>query len=72
MHVVNQGLSEKEVIGAQNGWCDALINISKTHKGVKEARKLAKNVIDANKKDIHTLKNMRYINWNEILLQYLY
>ncbi len=49
VHIVNQGLSEKEVLGAQNGWCSALVNISAIHKdkGVKHARKLAKEVIDA-------------------------
>lgn len=47
--VVNQGLSESEVLSAQNGWCDALLKISATHedKGQKAAEKLAKDVIDA-------------------------
>lgn len=47
--VVNQGLSEQEVLNAQNGWCAALVDISKTNeeKGHDAAKKLAKNVIDA-------------------------
>ncbi|MBT1451717.1 hypothetical protein KJ365_12570 [Glaciecola sp. XM2] len=47
--VVNQGLSEQEVLDAQNGWCAALLDISKTNedKGQAEAAKLAKNIIDA-------------------------
>ena len=47
--VVNQGLSEQEVLAAQKGWCQALVDISKTHeeKGQAAAKSLAKNVIDA-------------------------
>ena len=32
--VVNQGLSEQEVLNAQNGWCAALLDISKTNKTI--------------------------------------
>lgn len=47
--VVNQGLSEKEVLAAQQGWCSALVDISKTHetKGQPAAKALAEKVIDA-------------------------
>ncbi|MFT5669301.1 MAG: hypothetical protein ACJAU4_000998 [Glaciecola sp.] len=47
--VVNQGLSEQEVLAAQQGWCNALVDISKTNedKGQAEAKVLAKQVIDA-------------------------
>jgi|TARA_R100000005_G_scaffold32589_1_gene14843 hypothetical protein len=47
--VVNQGLSEQEVLAAQTGWCSALVDISKTHeeKGQAAAKELAKTVIDA-------------------------
>jgi hypothetical protein len=47
--VVNQGLSEQEVLNAQNGWCAALLDISKINKdkGQAAAETLAKNVIDA-------------------------
>lgn len=47
--VVNQGLSEQEVLAAQNGWCAALLDISKTNeeKGQAAASVLAKNIIDA-------------------------
>jgi hypothetical protein len=47
--VVNQGLSEQEVLNAQNGWCAALLDISKTNedKGQAAATALAKNIIDA-------------------------
>jgi hypothetical protein len=49
VQVVNQGLSEKEVLDAQNGWCAALLDISKTHdeKGQEAAKELASNIIDA-------------------------
>ena len=47
--VVNQGISEAEVLAAQQGWCNALLDISKTHKeqGHAAAKKLAKDIIDA-------------------------
>lgn len=47
--VVNMGLTEKEVMDAQQGWCNALLDISKTHdqKGKKAAKKLASEIIDA-------------------------
>jgi hypothetical protein len=47
--VVNQGISEQEVLAAQQGWCAALVNISNTHEtsGQAAAKTLAENVIDA-------------------------
>lgn len=47
--VVNQGLSEQEVLAAQQGWCKALVDISSTHEneGQAAAKVLAKQVIDA-------------------------
>lgn len=47
--VVNQGISEQEVLAAQQGWCAALVNISNTHasSGQAAAKTLAENVIDA-------------------------
>jgi hypothetical protein len=47
--VVNQGLSEKEVLAAQQGWCAALVDISKVHEdeGQAAAKSLAEQVIDA-------------------------
>jgi hypothetical protein len=47
--VVNQGLSEQEVLAAQQGWCNALVQISETHEddGQAAAKELAKEVIDA-------------------------
>jgi hypothetical protein len=47
--VVNQGLSEKEVLAAQQGWCNALIDLSKVYeeKGQTAAKNLAAKVIDA-------------------------
>ncbi|WP_371194031.1 hypothetical protein [Glaciecola sp. SC05] len=47
--VVNMGLSEQEVLNAQQGWCNALLDISKTNedKGQAAAKTLAKQVIDA-------------------------
>lgn len=46
--VVNQALSEKEVLAAQQGWCSALVDISATHEreGQAAAKALAKEVID--------------------------
>ena len=42
-------ITEAAVLGAQEGWCDALVSISKTHaeKGQAAAKKLAGEVIDA-------------------------
>lgn len=47
--VVNQGISEQEVLAAQQGWCSALVNISNTHEtsGQAAAKTLAGNIIDA-------------------------
>ena len=47
--VTNMGVSEQEVLNAQQGWCDALLNISKTNedKGQAAAKNLAKQIIDA-------------------------
>jgi hypothetical protein len=47
--VVNQGVTESEVLAAQKGWCDALVNISATHEsqGQEAAKALAADVIDA-------------------------
>jgi hypothetical protein len=47
--VVNQSLSENEVLAAQQGWCSALVDISKTHEehGQPAAKALAEKVIDA-------------------------
>lgn len=48
-NVVNQAISENEVLNAQNGWCQALIDISNTHakSGQAAAKALAEEVIDA-------------------------
>lgn len=47
--VVNQGISEAEVLAAQNSWCQALVQISQTHatQGQAAAKALAERVIDA-------------------------
>jgi hypothetical protein len=47
--VVNQGLSEAEVLAAQQGWCKALVDIAATHakSGQPAAKALAEQVIDA-------------------------
>jgi hypothetical protein len=47
--VVNQGLSEAEVLAAQQGWCKALVDISTTHQrsGQPAAKAMAEGVIDA-------------------------
>lgn len=47
--VVNQAVTEGEVVAAQRGWCDALVNISQTNaeKGQAAAKTLAEQVIDA-------------------------
>lgn len=47
--VVNQAVTESEVLAAQTGWCDALVNISTTHEaqGQEAAKALAEAVIDA-------------------------
>lgn len=46
--VVNQGVTESEVVAAQNAWCGALVNISSTHaaQGNAAAKALAEKVID--------------------------
>lgn len=47
--VVNQAITEQEVIAAQNAWCNALVDISKTHEaeGQAAAKALAEKIIDA-------------------------
>ena len=47
--VVNQAISEQEVLASQQGWCDALVDISSTHAkdGQAAAKALAEQVIDA-------------------------
>jgi hypothetical protein len=47
--VVNQGITEAEVLAAQNSWCQALVQISQTHatQGQAAAKALAEKVIDA-------------------------
>ena len=47
--VVNQSISEQEVLNAQQGWCSALVDISTTHaaSGQQAAKALAEQVIDA-------------------------
>lgn len=47
--VVNQGISEQEVLAAQQGWCSALVNISNIYEtsGHAAAKTLASNIIDA-------------------------
>lgn len=46
---VNQAVTEAEVLAAQQAWCNALVQISQTHrdKGVEAARALAEQVIDS-------------------------
>jgi hypothetical protein len=45
---VNQGITEAEVLAAQGGWCQALVDISQTHErsGQAAAKALAERVID--------------------------
>ena len=47
--VVNQAISEADVVAAQKAWCNALVNISQTHarSGQVAAKALAEQVIDA-------------------------
>lgn len=47
--VVNQAITEQEVLSAQQGWCKALVDISATHEkeGQAAAKALAEKVIDA-------------------------
>jgi len=47
--VVNQAIDESEVLDAQNGWCQALTDISSTYaeEGQSAAKDLAEDVIDA-------------------------
>ncbi len=47
--VVNQAVTETEVLAAQRAWCDALVSISKTGEtqGQAAAKALAEKVIDA-------------------------
>lgn len=46
--VVNQAISEQELLAAQQGWCKALVDISSTHdqSGQVAAKALAEKVID--------------------------
>ncbi|MCU0763134.1 MAG: hypothetical protein MUF76_09185 [Hydrogenophaga sp.] len=47
--VVNQGITEAEVLAGQKAWCQALVDISTTHQrnGQAAAKALAEKVIDA-------------------------
>jgi len=47
--VVNQSISEAEVLGAQQAWCQALVDISSTYakEGQPAAKALAEKVIDS-------------------------
>ena len=47
--VVNQALTEKEVLAAQQGWCKALVDISTAHTtgGQAAAKALAEKVLDS-------------------------
>lgn len=47
--VVNQAISEQEVLASQQGWCEALVDISTLHakEGQAAAKALAEQVIDA-------------------------
>lgn len=47
--VVNQAITEAEVLAAQKNWCLALVNISQTHakQGQPAAKALAEKVIDS-------------------------
>lgn len=47
--VVNQAITEAEVLAAQKGWCQALVDISAAHSksGQPAAKALAEKVIDA-------------------------
>ncbi|MFN4236514.1 MAG: hypothetical protein ACK4FZ_04625 [Vogesella sp.] len=47
--VVNQAITEKEVLAAQQAWCNALININATYEkdGKAAAKALAEKVIDS-------------------------
>jgi hypothetical protein len=47
--VVNQSITEAEVLGAQKAWCEALVTISRTGEtqGQAAAKALAEKVIDA-------------------------
>lgn len=47
--VVNQAISENEVLAAQKAWCDALVSISGVYaaQGMPAAKALAEKVIDA-------------------------
>ena len=47
--IVNQSITESEVLGAQRAWCDALVSISRTGEtqGQAAAKALAEKVIDA-------------------------
>jgi hypothetical protein len=46
--VTNRAITETEVLAAQKGWCDALVNISQEHEknGQAAAKKMAEQVID--------------------------
>ena len=47
--VVNRGITEAEVLAAQRGWCQALVDISSAHakNGQPAAKALAERVIDS-------------------------
>lgn len=47
--VVDRSISEKDVVAAQTGWCDALVDIGKTYSkdGHAAAKALAGDIIDA-------------------------
>ena len=47
--VVNQAVTEPEVLAAQQAWCGALVDISKTHEaeGQAAAKALAEKIIDS-------------------------
>ena len=47
--VINQAISEQEVLASQQGWCQALVDISSTYakNGQAAARALAEQVIDS-------------------------
>lgn len=47
--IVNQAITEAEVIGAQKAWCQALVDISSTYakEGQSAAKALAEKVIDS-------------------------
>ena len=48
LEVLDRNITIEEVKNTQNGWCDALLQISKTYhdKGFKEAKNLSSKIID--------------------------